>query len=177
MATTRTTGSLTVTVQESCITLADDKEIKIELDDDLNGGVTCFEPNQDIYLRFYLSPQGLSITAETTNGSLYATGGGGTSEHTEEVTITDGEGSASYPINSISSIEWVGNAPCSVGAIEYETGRKYLSCPSCSGSPEGGSSCEVTYGVVRITYTSLYKTYVLNVPEAGKVVVYAYENL
>jgi len=177
MATSRATGSLTVTVQESCITLAEDKQIKIELDDVLNGGRTCFEPNEDIYLRFYLTPQGLSFTAETTNGTLYATGSGGLTEHTEEVTISDGEGSTSYPIDSITSREWLGNAPCSIGAVEWAVGRSYLNCPSCSGSPEGGSSCEVTYGVIRISYKARYVGYVLNVPEAGKVVVYAYENI
>lgn len=177
MATSRTVGSLTVTVAETCITLADDKQIKIELDDILNGGLTCFEPNSDIYLRFYLTPQSLSITTETTNGTLYATGGGGYTDHTEEVVISDGEGSTSYPIDSISSKEWLGDAPCAIGAIEWAVGRSYLNCPTCSGSPEGGDVCETTYGVIRITYRAKYVGYVLNVPEAGKVVVYAYENL
>lgn len=179
MATSRTTGSLTVTIQESCIDIADDKNIKIELDDDANNGVTCFEPNQDIYLRFYLTPSDLDFTAEITNGTIYATGGGGTTEHTEEVTIQDGEGSTSYPIDSVSSIEWLGKAPCSISGVTYEQGRSYLACPegSCSGSPEGGTVCDTTYGVIKITYTSAYQGYVINVPEAGKVIIYAYENL
>lgn len=179
MATSRTVGSLSVTITESCLTLADDKQIKIELDDVLNNEQTCFEPNSDIYLRFYLTPQSLSITAEVTNGTLYATGSGGTTTHTEDVTITDGEGSTGYPINSVSSIEWLGTAPCSIGDVNWDVGRSYLNCPTgdCSGSPDGGSSCEVTYGVIRITYTSKYVGYVINVPEAGKAIVYAYENI
>lgn len=182
MASSRTTGSLTVTITESCITLADDKQIKIELDEVLNNEATCFEPNTDIYLRFYLTPQDLSITANVTNGTLYATGGGGVTTHTEEVTITDGEGNTSYPIDAISSIEWVGRAPCGIGDVDWGVGRSYLVCPTagCTGlphSPEGVPSCEVTYGVIRITYTARYIGYVLNVPEAGKAIVYAYENI
>ena len=182
MATSRTTGSLAVTITESCITLADDKQIKIELDDVLNNGETCFEPNTDIYLRFYLTPQDLSITAGITNGTLYATGGGGTTDHTEDVTITDGEGTVGYPIDAVSSIAWLGKAPCGIGDVNWDVGRSYLTCPvgECSGlpeSPEGEDSCEVTYGVIRITYTSRYVGYIINVPEAGKAIVYAYENL
>ena len=179
MATSRTVGSLSVTITESCLSLTDNKQIKIELDDDLNNGETCFEPNTDIFLRFYLTPQDLSITAEVTNGTLYATGGGGLSDHEEDITITDGEGSASYPIESVSSIEWLGRAQCDIGDVTYDTGYSHLNCPTgeCTGSPEGDDSCDVTYGVIRITYTSRYINYVVNVPEAGKAVIYAYENL
>jgi hypothetical protein len=171
----RTVGSLTITVEETC--LGDDKQIKIELDDDLNDGETCFEPNQDIHLRVYLGPQDLSITVETTNGTVYATGSGGLSEHEDEIVITDGEGSTSYPIDTVTSMEWLGNEPCPIDTVEYAQGRNYLRCNSCSGSPDGGDACKVTYGVIRIVYKALYVGYILSVPEAGKVVVYAYENI
>jgi hypothetical protein len=179
MATSRTVGSLNVTIVETCIDISDDKQIKIELDEDLNNEVTCFEPNSDIYLRFYLSPQDLDITAGITNGTLYATGRGGLSEHTEEIVITDGEASTTYPIEDVSSIEWIGNAPCAIGNVDWDVGRSFLACPTdgCVGSPDGEPSCEVTYGVIRIEYTARYIGYVANVPSAGTTVIHAYENL
>jgi len=178
MATTRTKGSLQITIVASCADDSD-KGIKLELDEELNNEDTCFEPNQDIYLRLYLTPEDLDVTLKTTYGSLYATGGGGYSEHEEDITITDGTGSTGYPIHEVDSIDWLGNAPCGIDNVSWTQGSDVLICATdtCQGSPDGVDECEVTYGVVQIVYTSKYTNYVLNVPGAGTVIVYAYENL
>jgi len=172
----RTTGSLTVTIEASCA--ADAAElIRIELDEDLNGGRTCFEPNQDIYLRLYTSPTDLDLTLAVTLGSISIVGGG-VSSHEESITVQDGEGNAGYPIKAISSKEWHGNAPCPAASVTFTAGYTQLLCPTenCSGSPLGDDTCEITYGVLDVDYTSDYRSLVLNVSEPGDVIVYAYAN-
>ena len=171
----RTVGSLTVTITESCLAAAE-RGIKIELDDVLNNGVTCFQPNQDIYLRMYTSPESLDVTVKATNGVISTTPGTSTSSHEETVTISDGDGSVSYPIHEVSSIAWFGVAPCPIGQVSYTQGYDKLNCVTCSGSPDGGTLCTVTFGVINISYTAQYRTLVLNVSGAGEVVVYAYTN-
>jgi len=197
---TRTTGTLTITVVETCATTLTDA-IQIELDDNINAD-TCFLKNQDIFLRLFFSPLTLGDdkTVDITSGvinpysgangrtfsvntgddnKLYSySDGGGLVTLTEEILITDGAGSTTYPIYSVGSVDWVGDEPCSVESVSWSQGRNSLSCPQCAGSPAGATGqCSVTYGYIRITYTAKFECYVCNSPEAGKVLVFAYENL
>lgn len=173
MADTRASGSLTVTIQETCVTGAD-ASIQVEVNADDNGGATCFEPNQDFYVRVYTSPYNLDVVFDTTLGT-YSYVSAGYSTHEEDIVITNGEGSTSYPIYAVSSIAWHGDAPCAVGALQWAQGYNYLNCPTCTGSPEGADSCEYTFGVLSVEYTSYYRLYRMNVTAAGKVVAYAVE--
>jgi len=75
-------------------------------------------------------------------------------------------------------MEWQGKAPCSLNEIQYDTdGYKFLKCPSCSGSPECGDSCEAINGILKVTYRAAFRSYVINVPSVETVLITAYENL
>ena len=91
--------------------------------------------------------------------------------------MSDGEVSVSYPINSIQSISWIGDEPCSIGAVKWSQDRATLECDTCSWSvPDATEPCETVYGVISIQYTSRFEIYVCNTPDVGKLVVYAYAN-
>ncbi len=174
MADTRASGSLTVTIEESCITTGQDNNIQVEVNADDNGGATCFEPGQNIYVRVYTSPYNLAIDFDTTYGT-YSYEGAFFSTHDEELEINDGEGTTSYPIYSLTSRSWHGDNPCAINSVQWGQGYTYLQCPACTDSPEGGDSCELTFGVLNVEYTSYYRKYRINVPASGKVIIYAIE--
>jgi hypothetical protein len=191
MSTARATGTLTITVVDSCAIAADvANAITIELDDDLNNEKTCFTPGERIYLRVYGTPTELSYAIRNTYGSIIANpGGSGLSEHEEYVTITEGSGSTQYPIHQMDSIAWHGDSPCPIGSVEYNVtvfsgGYKYLRCTegSCSGSPDDNPEpdetgiCDVTYGVLKVEYKSYYESFYAIADAAGRILVYAYED-
>ena len=199
---TRTTGTLTITVQDSCAADTQDS-IKIELDDVLNAD-TCFLTNQNIYLRLFFSPLTLAddVTVDITNGDIYknmdTSGtvktingdddddnndilyqyfvGYGISTRTEDIVITDGEGTTGYPISDVISMDWLGDEPCNTAAVQWTVGRSTLECPSCSWSVPGTSEeCKLVYGVLRIVYESKFIPYICSTPESGKLLVYAFQ--
>jgi len=178
--TSRATGTLTIDIVESCITVTDDHEIDIEID----GDISCFVPGQSIPLRIYPTPDTLSFTVKNTFGSVVAdSGSNGTSVHEEYIEVKDGAATTEYPIYSVDSISWHGNdAPCSTANITWTKGYKYLRCTdgSCTGSPDDTGTagiCDITWGVLKVNYRAFYKGYVANATEAGKIIIYAYENI
>jgi hypothetical protein len=177
MAETRTTATLTVDIVESCVDVS--PLIQMELDEDLNGGVTCFTPNSDIYFMLFPSPQSLDYSIKISHGSITRNySGDGFVRYSEYVTITDGDGNATHPIHTLESYEWIGTAPCPLNQLQFDTsGYRSFSCTSCSGSPDCGTSCEVVNGILKITYLSQFHSYVITVPSADTVLITAYENL
>ena len=180
MADSRASATLTVEIVASCVTdTARAHSIQLELDDDLNGGNTCFTTNTPVYIMLFPSPYSLDFSVDISYGTIESNqADDGFVRYTEYVTISDGEGSSSKPIHTLESYEWIGRAPCPISQLQFDTsGYKFFKCNVCSGSPECGDSCEVVNGVLKITYLSLFKSYVINVPAAETVVITAYEDL
>lgn len=180
MADSRATATLTVDIVASCVT-EDERTnaLQLQLDSDLNGGNTCFTPNTDVYIMLFATPWNLDYSIEISDGTIQRyPAGDGEVRYTEYVQIVNGEGSTSKPITALESMEWQGKAPCAISEVQYdESGYKYLKCPSCSGSPECGDSCEVVNGILKVTYRAAFRSYVINVPSVEEVLITAYENL
>lgn len=148
--------------------------ISIELDNEFNGGRTCFTPGESFWVRVY-SP----VTYE-----LYMTGGGKISKQSnvvetipdpndvdaddwEYVNFTDWSGSASKPIWSIINKNWCFH---NLGTVNWRRNFNDLWVNHDSDNPDLG------YGVLRIKYKSRFDRYELRAPGAGhdiKVVVYS----
>jgi len=181
-STSRATATLVVTVSETCLT--DERAINIELNEILNNDRTCFTAGQRVYIRVFPQPEDLDYTIGNTNGVIIADpGNDGLLEVEDEyVQITDGTGNLSYPLHSIDSIEWHGDAPCPLASVSYSVGQKAIQCSTgtCTDSPEDELAegvCDVTYGVLKISYKSLFKSYYAIANEYGTILIYAYENL
>lgn len=180
MADSRASATLQVEIAASCVTdTARTHSIQLELDSDLNDGVTCFTPNTDVYVMLFPSPYSMDYLVDITYGTISRNySDDGFVRYTEYVAVTNGEGSANKPIHTLESYEWIGDAPCAIGQLQFDTsGYKFFKCNVCSGSPECGDSCDAVNGVLKITYLSLFHSYVINVPAVSEVLITAYESL
>lgn len=179
MTNSRVSATLQVEIVASCVSdTKRAKSIQLELDADLNTE-TCFTPGTDVYVMLFPSPYSLSYSVKISLGTIFRNSGNdGYARYTEYVSITNGEGSTSKPMHTIESYEWIGTAPCSIGQLQFDTsGYKFFKCEACSGSPECEKSCDVVNGVLKVTYLSLFHSYVINVPTADTTIITAYENI
>jgi hypothetical protein len=176
----RAKATLLIEIKDTCLETA--VTITIELDVEANKEQTCFTPGQQVYLRVYTEPQGMQYTIGNTYGAMVAhPEKDGLSEHEEYIEVVDGVASLGYPLNRIISVEWWGRVPCPIATVQFMVGQRAFKCGegACSSSPEDYDTgiCKVTYGVLKIKYNSLFKSYAAIANKAGKILIYAYEYL
>jgi hypothetical protein len=136
-----------------------DSDLRIELDPDYDQ--TCIQANKEAYIRVYSSPQGLNYAFDTSLGSFISRGSM-SATFTETLIVNDGNANTAYPINTITTSQWIGD---NLGSFDHEKGYNNINVPT------GG------YGVLQITYTSIYDSYIVIVGEAGTALLYALENI
>lgn len=133
--------------------------LNIELDDDYDQ--TCIVANQEVYIRIYPSPIDLLYTFDVTMGTFIHRGQYA-STHTETINVLDGNSSVNYPINEITTSQWIGR---DLGTFDHAQGYTNINVPT------GG------YGVLEITYTSLYDSYIFRSSSLGTILLYALEDI
>jgi hypothetical protein len=148
--------------------------ISIELDDEMNGGRTCFLPGEEFYIKVY-SP--ISYDIYTTGGSVRERLTGiaedvpdpndPNADEWEYVNFSGWEGSASKPIYDMIDEEWCFHE---LGQVKWTVGYSEMTVTYDADSEDMG------YGVYRIQFKSRFDRIRLLAPAAGhdiKVVVFS----
>lgn len=157
-----TSGSTTITFKAVC---DEHVSVSVELDDDRNGGKTCFTYGDTVYIKVYTIPSNVTVTAYATAGHL-----SGGSTFTEDFPGTDEdpfvtfagttEASVSKPIVSNFSYSWVGSTSITPSGVSHDEGSITVRLPS-------GSNSEKFAGVMEVSYTTRYRSYSLTLSSGG----------
>jgi len=148
--------------------------ISIELDDDLNGGRSCFGPGEEFWIRVYspviydLFLTGGGIKQRQTN--IYETIPNPDDPEVDEweyVNFANWSGSASKPIAEIIINYWCFHT---LGTVRWSMGYSEMSVLKPSDSTDLG------YGVLRMQYKSKFDRFLIRAPQEGhdiKIVVFS----
>lgn len=146
--------------------------ITIELDDEANGGKTCFNPGDTFWVKVWspvtydiLMTGGNTIQKQSNVVEDIPDPDDPQAEEWEYINFSNWQGSASKPIYSITDSQWCFT---SLGMLRWNRDYAVLSVPS---DPN-----ELGYGVLRIKFKTRYDRWQLKAPQAGhdiKVVAYS----
>jgi len=131
-----------------------DRSITIEMVDD------CASSGQEFQVKIYTSPHNLAYTFDTTIGTFFHIGEYD-EIHTETIFFSEGQGSTSKPIYSVTSVAWVGD---DLGDVTWEQGFDSMITDT------------EAYGVLEITYVARYTLYGVLIMSAGGAILFAEEN-
>lgn len=130
MATTTTAGSTTITFAtvQPGDTGDTSNSIQVELDSEANGGKTTFTPDDIAYFLVY-APTNLSVTADTTLGTVALTGSKSVAQTETLQFVQETEANLSKIPNGAVTTEWIGRNNGSVTV----TSSKVTVATKCNG--------------------------------------------
>jgi hypothetical protein len=125
--------------------------LSVELDDELNGGRTCFLYGEKVYFRVYHSPN-LTITVESSDGTVFLESVGSTDNEEENLSFAnEDEASTARTILTLDSYSWFGRSLGTllhVGGAAVRAGRSGVA-------------------IAAVEYTTQYDVYSLTLTDKG----------
>jgi hypothetical protein len=142
-------SSVVIEFKTSCE--AEDGLLSVELDDELNGGRSCFLYGEKVYFRVYHSAN-LTITVESSNGSVFLESTGATDTEEENISFANtNEASAAKTILTLGSYSWFGR---SLGTLLHVGGS----------AVRAGKS---GVAIAAVIYTTQYDVYSITLSDQG----------